>query len=105
MRPTRFPTSSVNQILLSGPALKWNEALPDGMVATAISPLVLIRPTMPLAPATHKLPSGPAVMSKGIMGKVSWLTLPEGVMRPSTESPRVNQIFPSAPSAMPIVLS
>src|SRR6266702_8090406 len=107
MRPIRFPASSVNHRLPSGPAvIPWG-LLPDEGTATSVTvPVGVMRPIwFPASSVNHRLPSGPAVIPRGSLpdvgsGKV--VMVPVGVMRPIWFPwPSVNQRLPSRPAVIP----
>ena len=69
-------------------------------------PRGVIRPILlPRCSVNHRLPSGPAAMSRGklsVAGRAYSVMMPPGVIRPIlSPSDSVNQRLPSGPAAIP----
>ena len=107
MRPIRFAAGSTYQRLLSGPtAISFGSpGVVTGYSVTSPDFVTFAIAPSPPAIATHRFPSGPLTMPRGLpVGKPaenSVITAP-GVTRPTAlfES-SVNQRFPSGPGAIP----
>src|SRR5262249_28727478 len=128
IRPTLFPSHSVNQTLPSWPVVIPNGSMPTkgpcglpkasvtpppavgagGGIGNSVTwPRGVMRPILS-GSVNHRLPSGPAVIPLGLLsgvGMAKRLTRPAGVMRAILYWRRsVNQMLPSGPSATPDAL-
>src|SRR5205823_3889108 len=107
IRPILFTVYSVNQRLPSGPDAMSPDELPLGMRNSVTTPLGVMRPILfgpLLSSANQTLPSGPAVISLGLLlgvGTGKDLTEPLVVIRPILFALNsVNQRLPSGPDVI-----
>ncbi len=104
MRP--MPAASVNQMFPSGPSAIEFGAAPGEIPAVKSGsrvPAGVIRPIAPDPLVNHRLPSGPATMSRGPpVVATSWKLLSLSRRRPTMSGPDSTiQMLPSGPAAIP----
>src|SRR5438445_599896 len=105
MRPILLPLSSVNQRLLSGPAvIPYGALLAVGAANSVTLTQVVRRPIwLRLTSVNQRLPSGPTVISFGLplVGGAYSVTVPVGVLFATAPLNSVNQRLPSGRAVIP----